>query len=290
MYLFTPHNKDTAGRHFDELYANKAKLIIIDLKLASKKMEYSARILAILIAPFCGIFTALTMSRLLFNSKFWGALQYGELHLSRSLFIFLFLFRVKSNVIYHNIESLYYYEEYIAERKLWLKLAYLHQFLILTFFEKKGLSKSHVTCLSNLEYRYLRYNGIKSSFSVKNIFSESKDLVKIKALINNSDCELPYCFFGAYNNSRNIKMLDLLVRKYPHIKLFGRHGVLLPNYMQPFYFGEVDDLSKIVKKYKLIIADIPRAGIQTKVIDWVEAGGCVQIPLGLSVRMGINEI
>ncbi|MEM5481094.1 hypothetical protein WNY97_14785 [Pseudoalteromonas fuliginea] len=275
--FLTPHNKGTAGYKFDERFCQIKQLKIISLK--SAKLGVIAWLFILLLCPFLGVFSSLTMVRYFYF--FESLRKQDEIFISRSLFFLAPLFLKKHTVLLHNIESIYYYEEFNSENKFFLKLIYLHQFFILKFFENFLLKNSNIVCLSKLEYRYFRLKGYAASFLKEllysGVFNQSRKTTK----------NINRCFFGSFDNVRNVKMAEELLLVYPDIKFFGRFGDLLPVGLRGNYHGEISDLSDITNNYTLTILNAPRGGVQTKIIDWLEYGGKVDIPNDLKRRMGL---
>ncbi|MBQ4812061.1 hypothetical protein J8M20_11960 [Pseudoalteromonas luteoviolacea] len=276
--ILSPHPEKTAGYKFDENYAEKNDFQIISLKSPSKLINLVQLFISLPFVPFMGVYGAITFIRVL--SKLNVVKQCSEVCISRSLFPSVLL-PGKTSVLYHNIELLYYFEEAKASKSFLKKAIFYHQFLVLKLFEFKGLGNSLVICLSMTESRLLNRKKRNAVFSKSTLFTRT---VKDEQFLSEFD-GMDICFFGAFNNVRNIEMAENLQEVYPNIRFFGRHGELLPSHLKVNYKGEIDDFSKFVNSNVLVMIEAPKAGVQTKVVDWLENGGKVFIPNNLRRKM-----
>ncbi|KAA1166422.1 glycosyltransferase family protein [Pseudoalteromonas fuliginea] len=276
--ILSPHPDNTAGYKFDKNFSITDEHELISLKSKNKLVCILEFMLSLPIIPFFGVFGALTFIRIL--CKFSTINQASSVCISRSLFPVCLLPK-KVSVLYHNIEFLYYLEEAKAERSRLKKVIYYHQYFVLRFLEWRGLGNHTVHCLSLTEARLLRRKGINSIFRKDVLFfykvlvSQFKDEYDTKSI----------CFFGAFSNVRNRRMAEKLFQKHPNISLFGRYGNLLSKEIKANYYGEIDDFSSFVNKYTFVMIETPKAGVQTKVVDWLEAGGEVCVPVKLRRKM-----
>lgn len=279
--VLTPHRKGTAGYRFDELFSNNTESTLISLNEGSFFFKSFVLVLSFFLTPFLGVWGALSFSRFIFFvSRFRGV---EKVYLSRSLVFLAPLLCKRIEFILHNIECLYYFEECESESNLFKKILYFHQAILLMIFEF-SLSRSNLHhCLSRTECRFLRLKGIESFFSKNYLFSKEIDDVSKSSDVGN----VPRCFFGSYDNVRNITLAKEVKLQFPDVMLFGRNGHLLPKELASNYFGEVHNLELFVTRYVLTLLSAPRAGIQTKVIDWIECGGRVDVPKKLYLRMGL---
>lgn len=276
--ILSPHPEKTAGYKFDENYAEKNDFQIVSLKSRNKFINLVQLFISLPLVPFMGLYGAITFIRVL--SKLSVIKESSEVCISRSLFPSVLL-PVKTSVLYHNIEFLYYFEEAKASKSFFKKAIFYHQFLVLKLFELRGLGKSLVICLSMTESRFLNRKNCNAIFSKSTLFTRT---VKDEQFLREFEGD-DMCFFGAFNNVRNIEMAENLQSVYPNIRFFGRYGELLPCHLKANYKGEIDDFSKFVNTNVLVMIEAPKAGVQTKVVDWLENGGKVHIPNNLRRKM-----
>lgn len=278
--FITPHRKGTAGYRFDELFSNNTGASLFQLKKGGFFFRLSVFFLSFFLGPFMGVWGALSFSRFIFITPFLR--QFDKVYVSRSLIFFAPFFCKKVEYVLHNIESLYYYEEYKSESRILKKIAFLHQSFVLKIFEFSFSTKTAYHCLSKTEFRFLRKSGIKSFFSKSYLFSKV-----INSSIPDAALVKKRCFFGSYDNVRNIVLATQVVNAFDDVVLFGRRGDLLPENLRNKYLGEIEDLQEIASRYLLTLLSVPRAGVQTKVIDWIEFGGEIDVPNKLYLRMGL---
>jgi len=276
--ILSPHPDYTAGYKFDKNFSRLYDYEIIDLKSKNKVFNCLQFIISLPFIPFLGVFGALTFVRVM--SKFNLIRSASDVCISRSLFPSI-LMPYKCSVLYHNIEFLYYLEEAKASRNFIKKFIYFHQSVVLRLFELKGLGRNVVHCLSIVECRFLKLRNIKANFNKRLLFSVAVREEQFLSEISGEDI----CFFGAFNNVRNVVMAEKLQMYYPKIRFFGRNGDLLPKNLQGNYHGEISDFSTVVESNVLVMIEAPKAGVQTKVVDWLENGGRVYIPSKLRRKM-----
>lgn len=276
--ILFPHPENTAGYKFDKNFSLTDNHELISLKSNNKLVSALEFFFSLPLIPFLGVFGALTFIRVL--TKFRTIKKASSVCISRSLFPVCLLPK-KVSVLYHNIEFLYYLEEAKAESSMLKKSIYYHQYVVLRFLEWRGLGNHTVHCLSLTEARLLRIKGINSIFRKDILFfskvfsNQFKDQIDTKRI----------CFFGAFNNVRNRRMAEKLFQKYPNISFFGRYGSFLSKEIKPNYCGEIDDFASFVNAYTLVMIETPKAGVQTKVVDWLEGGGEVCVPVRLRRKM-----
>lgn len=235
-------------------------------------------VISLVLAPVLGLYGAITFVRLISNRYYWKS---KVVFVSRSIAI-CSIWDSRISVVMHNIESLYYNEEGRATNSLVYKFIYFHQGFLLGLYEKYILQRRTIICLSSLEARWIKFKGGDSVFLLNHLTDLSREDIVNQCFFRLQSAR---CFFGSYKNVRNIQMSQELIRMYPQAILFGRDGDCLPYLLKEHYGGEVENLSELTKKFVLTLPFVPRAGIQTKVIDWLESGGRVDIPLSLKRRM-----
>lgn len=281
-FILSPHSQGVAGRKFDEAFSDLNDFELRELKAGGKLFGVFVCLLAALFSPFFGVFSSITLFRVLLSRDFWCA---DEVCISRTLFPF-FLFRSNVCFLMHNIESLYYFEEAKAEASLVKRFLYFHQGLTLLVLEKFVFKKAKVFCLSKLESRWLSIAFKNPAVFCYKLLWEGLE-ESHKSAISLFSSKGSRCFFGAFDNVRNIAMARDVVKAFPDAKLFGRHGERLPSDLRGNYSGVIENFSEVSGRYTLTLIQAPRSGIQTKVIDWVLAGGKVDIPKTLARRMGV---
>jgi hypothetical protein len=275
--LVSPHRGGSAGHIFDTRFAELHGLTVTT-------------------AP------NLKLRQLLVNIQFWKNLHKGysvavyaarlsllpEERLGRSVGV-----RTTSNqcrkfsqVLAHNIEADYFYDECKASKNPLMKFLNAIQFLFLYFFETLKLQNTKVYCISTHDFQFLAARGINAEFVQLSTVSPLK-ISRFRAfgeeltMFRPTDLEVANCdaftlfFYGSYRNRRNIEQVNRLTKMFPKISLYGRHPEMLPKSIRERYKGEIDINSADKSTFVLVSLFGSNAGVQTKVMEWVEAGGAV---------------
>lgn len=287
MLFLSNHREGSAGHYFDNVFCHQEACTYHSLR-GSGFYRYFSNLLSIFFIPIFGYHGSVVFIRLLLCLRFWKAVLNSEkVVLSRSIAPILPRLIKDISILYHNNESLYYYEEYVSESRIVYKILNYHQSFVLSFYELFSIYKSNVYTLSKSEFHFLRRKGISSIFIVE--FLYGSNIISPLQIVDLNDHvdDRNLCFFGDYSNTRNCTMAAALIKKYKKISLFGRNGDCLPFDVYSNYKGEIVDFSDVVNEYILLVDFEPRAGVQTKVIDWLIQGGRVCISKKLKRRMGL---
>lgn len=283
-YFFSPHKKKSAGYIFDEKFCNLNGLVFVD---CSSDREYPVFLwlLFLFVFPFFGVHSTLFLLRVLYVKYTVLSVEKEDvIILSRSILPSgCRYFFDKYDVLVHNLEALYYYEEALAENSWFFKLIFMHQSLCLKFFsEKKLLYKaSSIYCLALHESRFIRIIWKKeNAFLLPDLFSLVIDSEK-------KDNLLPF-FYGNFNNKRNVSMVKKIMSFYPDLIIYGLNPKSLSKFAKNNYKGAIEDFDSLVKLHILVLMGVPRAGVQTKLIEWIKMGGKVEVDRAVLRRLGLK--
>lgn len=214
-----------------------------------------------------GPFVALQIKRL----ATFDVQQGTEYMLHRSLACPYFLRRPhllpQVSVVLHNVEATYYLEEAQAESKWFKKCLYLVQYLYLRRYEVTWLRQfKRVYHLSAFEHRCLRRQGVVSHPYFQ---------MKLPAQLGPCQWDGKRVFFGDFTNVRNYRALQALPQSLHGVHVYGRNPHNLPI---PGYLGAFSSVAELRRQYAVLSNPVQsRAGIQTKVFEWLLAGGCAEV-------------
>lgn len=173
----------------------------------------------------------------------------------------------QTSVVLHNIETTYYLEEAQAETKWVKKCLYLIQYLYLRQHEVTWLRQfKRVYHLSAFEHRCLRRKGVKSHPYFQ---------IQLPAQPRPCQWHGKRVFFGDFTNVRNYRALLALPQSLQGVNVYGRNPANLPI---PGYLGAFSSVAALRQQYEVLSNPVQsRAGIQTKVLEWLLAGGCAEV-------------
>lgn len=309
LKLLSPHKVGTAGRFFDEHFAQLKGAEIIDVcRRKSFGSAFFEVLFGVFLTPIFGYHSALYLIRCFRVRR--KLEDCDELILSRSIAPLVLLRIVKNkkiSVLVHNIESLYYREEAEAEKAFPRKVLNWHQSVVLSLCEMPLLARvKSVICISRVESRFIQRAGIinrhigdvinVSSLAIRRDNVLNWNIIPTDNLLyiyNKNKAERPrrLCFFGDFKNVRNRQLAKSLLRTFPDLVLFGRHGDYLSGKLRNRYAGKINNFKAVTEKFVLVLTNCPRAGVQTKVVHWLKEGGDVVVSRKVARRVvDINSI
>lgn len=171
------------------------------------------------------------------------------------------------SVVLHNLEATYYLEETHAETRWLRKCLYFVQYCYLKRHEVVWLRQfKQVYHLSEFEHRCLRRQGVLSVPYIQ---------AALPAPAKPCQWEGRRVFFGDFTNVRNHRALLASPRLLDGVDVYGRNPDHLPI---PGYLGAFSSVADLRQQYEVLRNPVQsRAGIQTKVFEWLQAGGCAEV-------------
>lgn len=275
-YLLTTSAPGSAAMIFDFRFAQEHKLQIVSVQ----RPALYKTILSINFWKFIifGYAVASYSQRLNYVIKHHN-LKKCECIFSRSLAVFISDVEL---ILFHNLEHEYYYEEYKSRGISLRKFLDLHQYIVLKIFEQRFslntrnffISKRDADLISPLT---------RSSVFVKCCPVKKVNMKKIKLHNDYFYCfsantigdirKSKFIFFGNYSNSRNVNAALKIINAFPDLRLYGTNSNFLPLKLKEKYHGFLDLKLSVENGEVLFACYLPLAGVQTKIMEWIEAGG-----------------